>query len=86
MIFECKKCGQCCRNIGKTGLLKEYENENGECIHLTKDNLCDIYENRPDICNVKKMYELHFQQYMTYKEYLQYNCEICQVLNEEESC
>lgn len=81
MKFECKKCGQCCKNIGKTGLLKEFENENGECIHLTNDNLCDIYENRPDVCNVKKMYELFFHNYMTAEEYIRLNENECKILH-----
>lgn len=76
-MFDCKKCGQCCRNIGKTGLLKEFENEKGECIHLTENNLCDIYESRPDICNVEKMFELFFKDKMTYDEYLTENYKAC---------
>lgn len=32
----CKKCGKCCKALG--------------CRHLGSDNLCDIYENRPEIC------------------------------------
>lgn len=85
MNFNCKQCGQCCRNIGKTGLLKEFENEKGECIHLTEDNRCDIYENRPDICNVSKMYELYFYQSMTLEEYINHNYNICQLLNTDSS-
>lgn len=79
MVFECQKCGQCCKNIGKTGLLKDFENEKGECIHLTKDNLCSIYDQRPDICNVEKMYKLYF---MSLEEYIEYNKAICKVLNQ----
>lgn len=80
MTFNCKKCGKCCRNIWKTGLLKDLENEKGECIHLTKDNLCDIYDHRPDICNVEKMYGLYFKDIMSYDEYLAENYKICQNL------
>ncbi|MBO5265572.1 MAG: YkgJ family cysteine cluster protein [Ruminococcus sp.] len=81
MKFECKKCGKCCRSISRTGLLKEFENENGECIHLTDDNRCDIYDNRPDICNVEKMYELHFHKFMTFEEYMKHNKDMCCFLN-----
>ncbi len=31
-------------------------NEDGSCSHL-KDNKCTIYENRPEICRVDKLYE-----------------------------
>lgn len=33
----CLKCGKCCREIF-------------HCPHLTSDNLCSIYENRPERC------------------------------------
>ena len=85
MSYNCRQCGQCCRNIGSTGLLKEFENEKGECIHLTEDNLCNIYENRPDVCNVKKMYELYFCKLMTFEEYANYNYSICEMLNSKKS-
>lgn len=32
----CKKCGKCCKIIN--------------CKHLSEDNLCLIYENRPEVC------------------------------------
>jgi Fe-S-cluster containining protein len=31
--------------------------ESGACKHLSKDNTCSIYENRPDICRVDLMLE-----------------------------
>lgn len=42
--FNCEKCGACCRFVG--------------CPLITEDNLCPIYENRPDICRVKDNFEL----------------------------
>uniref|UniRef100_A0A6M3L4T4 Putative zinc-or iron-chelating protein n=1 Tax=viral metagenome TaxID=1070528 RepID=A0A6M3L4T4_9ZZZZ len=41
--FNCEKCGSCCKAVG--------------CELLTKNNLCSIYEDRPDICRVDTMYE-----------------------------
>lgn len=81
--FDCKKCGQCCRKIWVTGLLKEFENDKGECIHLTEDNLCDIYDSRPDVCNVEKMFELCFKNTMTYDEYLCENYKVCAKLQKD---
>ena len=54
-MFDCDKCGLCCRNIHKIPQLKEYDLGNGVCRYLTSNNLCSIYENRPDIYNSKKM-------------------------------
>ena len=34
----------------------------GACEHLTEDNLCSIYENRPDFCNVDKNYEMFLKE------------------------
>lgn len=42
-MFNCEKCGACCKIVG--------------CSYLTEDNLCSIYNDRPDICRVDKMYE-----------------------------
>ncbi len=42
-MFDCEKCGACCR----------YH----KCNYLTKDNKCEIYDKRPDRCRVDKMYE-----------------------------
>jgi len=46
-MIECTRCGACCvapdiSSIGKPLGVR--------CQHLTADNLCGIYENRPDIC------------------------------------
>jgi hypothetical protein len=34
--WKCQKCGSCCRFF--------------KCPILTKDNLCPIYKNRPEMC------------------------------------
>lgn len=79
-MFCCSKCGICCKNIAKIPELKEYDNGHGTCIHLRKDNLCDIYPVRPDICNVEKMFELKYKNYMSRDEYDQLNQEGCMTL------
>lgn len=32
------------------------QREDGACVFLSKDNLCEIYDTRPELCSVKKMY------------------------------
>jgi len=39
--------------------LKEFDTGNGVCRYL-KNDLCSIYEKRPLVCNVQKMYDLYF--------------------------
>lgn len=56
MKFQCTKCGACCKRAGMSGLMPQ--REDGACVHLTKDNECEIYENRPDFCNVDKGFKI----------------------------
>lgn len=80
MIFHCDQCGICCRHIDQIPQLKQFDSGNGRCIHLTNNNLCAIYEIRPDICNIDKMYELEYCKQMTENEYLKLNLEGCKEL------
>lgn len=77
MIFPCEKCGLCCRHIDLIPQLKKLDSGNGRCINLTDNNLCLIYENRPDICNVRKMYELVYREQMSEDEYIKLNIAGC---------
>ena len=52
---QCSKCGKCCRHIA--GILPEFDLGDGTCCHLTEDGLCDIYDERPLICNVDRFFE-----------------------------
>ena len=79
-MFSGTKCGLCCRNIDQIPELAAFDPGNGVCIHLTEDNLCAIYEQRPDICNVETMYQLHFQNIMTREVYDRMNLEGCRRL------
>lgn len=79
-MFECLKCGICCRNIDKIPELSEFHNGDGVCIYLNRNNLCSIYENRPDICNVEKMYQLKYKDIMSWDEYEKMNMEGCRIL------
>ena len=38
---------------GKLNLMPQ--GENGACIHLQKDNLCAIYDTRPEVCRIDVM-------------------------------
>jgi uncharacterized protein len=78
MIFPCDKCGLCCKHIDLIPQLKEFDTGNGRCKNLTEDNLCAIYDKRPEICNVSKMYKLVYREYMSQEEYLSLNIEACE--------
>lgn len=52
--WKCTKCGLCCMLAIRTGLLdSSYDRGDGICQHLNDKNQCDIYENRPAVCNTR---------------------------------
>ena len=55
--FSCTKCGSCCSHIKplveKGSLPSDYLRADGGCVNL-KDNLCVIYNERPEICRLEK--------------------------------
>ncbi len=67
--FACDRCGLCCRLIGNIPQLTHFDRGDGVCCHLTDANLCDMYESRPEVCSVERMYS-HFSSEMTKEEYL----------------
>tara|TARA_Y100000593_G_C4082350_1_gene224474 strand:- start:147 stop:446 length:300 start_codon:yes stop_codon:yes gene_type:complete len=80
--FLCSQCGACCRNVKKIGLPHD---EDGVCLKLDKKtNTCTIYENRPEICRVDKMYNKYFKTKMTKKEFNIMNTKICHILIDKE--
>lgn len=81
-MFVCSKCGICCKNIDKVPELSNFHNGDGICIHLTSNNLCDIYENRPAVCNVEKMFQQKYKEVMTLEEYEKRNLEGCRILQQ----
>lgn len=74
--FFCNHCGECCRHIDKVPELKKYDLGNGICKFL-KGSLCSIYDQRPDICNVDKMYDKLFSKCMSREEYYLLNHQGC---------
>lgn len=76
MTFHCTKCGECCKNIRHIPQLVDFDDGTGVCIHL-KNNLCDIYESRPEICNVDSMYEKYFSAMYSREKFYALNEEVC---------
>lgn len=80
-MYPCKRCGCCCRQIGKTFLGRSLALPNGICRYLdVHTNLCTIYSTRPLFCRVDESYERYFQQWMSRKEFYQENQKACQLL------
>ena len=62
--------------------MAEFDRGDGICCHLNQ-NLCSIYEQRPLICNVQKMYDLFFRTKMDEQAYIQENLKVCLKLAKE---
>lgn len=84
MEFNCSSCGACCKRIGALkDKFKELNfpydvNEKGWCTMLDENNKCKVYNNRPDICSMEKMFYSVFQKSgMTKKQTYLENTKMC---------
>ena len=84
MAWVCTKCGECCRHIGNIPALAGYALEDGSCRFL-EGNLCSIYDRRPTVCNVGKIYEEFFRGKVSEEEFYEKNAEACQELQKRHS-
>lgn len=80
MAFHCDKCGLCCRLLMYVPQLAAFDRGDGVCRFL-QGNLCSIYESRPDICNVEKMYPA-FASVMSREEYDRAMADSCAQIKE----
>lgn len=57
------------------------QREDGACVHLTSENTCKIYADRPELCNIEKMYERRKEQLqMSKTDYFKMNNVVCNQL------
>lgn len=77
MIFPCTKCGACCRIAYMIPDFPEPITKTGACHHLTSNNQCGIYDNRPEICNLRAMQVL---SKMPEQEFYQKQADFCNTL------
>jgi uncharacterized protein len=93
-VFSCNGCGACCKKIGSIladkddypEFLKEELNkfpfatkEDGSCEKL-KDNKCEVYEDRPLICNIDKFYDTYFKGKIKRSAYYKQQTKTCEFL------
>ncbi|APC39653.1 YkgJ family cysteine cluster protein [Clostridium estertheticum] len=76
--FPCTVCSLCCRQIGNIPQLTAFDNGYGICTFLI-NNLCSIYDTRPEICQVDKMYKNLFT-YMDKDTFYWKNLKICKLI------
>lgn len=77
-MFPCTSCGLCCQNISHIKELKELDLGNGTCEHFNSiNNGCNIYDTRPDICRVDKMFDLKYHKKFSKEEFYRLNANAC---------
>lgn len=58
-------------------------NEDGSCSQQKDSGECSVYDDRPDVCNVEKMYETQYKPYMTKEQHYKEGNKICNQMIEE---
>lgn len=82
MAFNCDRCGLCCKHVGNFRFMQGFDRGDGTCVHLTDENLCDIYEDRPPVCNTELMFERVYSRFMSREEYDRMNTESCEKIKQ----
>ena len=82
-MFECDKCGCCCRNVDKNEIYASLDRGDGTCKYLV-GNLCSIYETRPIMCRVDEAYDRFFKNTWSREVYYQINKDACEKLKLQE--
>ena len=60
--------------------MAQYAKEDGSCKFLGEDNLCQIYPDRPPICNVAWVYDNFFKGIVSEDEFYAKTQEACDKL------
>jgi Fe-S-cluster containining protein len=77
-MFKCDCCGLCCMNLKMSELYSDLDRGDGICRYFDNiPKLCSVYNDRPDKCNVDKMYEKFYKDKMTIEEYYELNYVVC---------
>jgi Fe-S-cluster containining protein len=96
MDFKCTGCGACCRVIGRAiaeadkqpdpfirNLLKKFPHRakpDGSCSKLGEDGKCTIYDKRPLLCNVEKLWKRHHKNKESKAEFFARSARACNQL------
>ena len=81
--YPCECCGDCCRHVDLIEEMKTFDRGDGVCKHLTADNLCEIYSERPPLCNGEYLYKKFFAD-MSVEEFHEIMNVLCKDLRRRE--
>ncbi|MBC8580132.1 CxxCxxCC domain-containing protein [Zhenhengia yiwuensis] len=78
-MFKCDKCGCCCMKVGQSAVYATLDRGDGVCMYFNDElRLCNIYEIRPTMCNVDKVYTILFKSKIEKEEYYKMNRKYCE--------
>lgn len=84
--FPCTQCGLCCQRVHFASETRFLDRGDGTCRHYDMAyKSCTIYEQRPDIFRVDRMYALRYIQKYTWKEFTALNQKVCSELQAHEN-
>ena len=81
--YPCERCGECCRHVDLIAEMKNFDQGGGVCKHLTAENLCEIYSERPPLCNGEYLYK-NFYSDMTVEDFHQLMNMLCKDVRRRE--
>lgn len=82
--YPCERCGACCRHVDLIEGMRNFNRGDGVCKHLTPDNLCEIYSERPPLCNGEYVYNKFFAD-MTVEDFHEMIFNLCKKLREAQA-
>jgi len=76
--FPCTQCGLCCQRVYHVGETRFLDRGDGTCRHYdAAAKACSIYDERPDVCRVDRMYSLRYARLHTWDEFVALNLRVC---------
>lgn len=83
-IFPCTQCGLCCKNVHVAPETQFLDRGDGACKYYDDaSKKCTIYEQRPNICRVDRMFKLQYKEVYTWNQYVDLNIQACEVLQKK---
>lgn len=81
LAFPCTQCGLCCQNVHLAEETQFLDRGDGICRHYdATSKLCSIYQERPDICRVDRMYAMRYQKEYAWETFVALNQQVCTAL------
>lgn len=81
-MIDCSKCGICCTKLNLDPIYSSLDRGDGTCKFFDSiSKLCSIFNERPDICNSKIMYEKYFSN-LSNSKFIELNKKACDDLKD----